>query len=244
MSKLNQVIAVEKGVKNRVKTNISTLYKAVQKPALFDGFVKNWEKKEEDGEDRPAERRRVQLNVEDVLETASETLTELFDVTAQKDFANCEARADVTIGGKALLTGVPATYLLFLEKQLLDVKTLVSALPTLSADEDWHLDTALGLFKTDPVSTHSKVKVQEPITLAPPTVEHPAQTQLITRDVVVGSWNTVRQSGAAVEANKKKIIRKVELLIKAVKYAREEANETAAPNKSIGTVVFEYLFND
>ena len=244
MSKLNQVIAVEKGVKNRVKANISALYKDVQKPALFDGFVKNWEKKDEDGEDRPAERRRVQLNVADVLESASETLTELFDITAQKDFANCEAKADVTIGGKTLITGAPATYLLFLEKQLLDVKTLVAALPTLSADEDWNLDAALGLFKTDPVSTRSTAKVQEAITLAPPTKEHPAQTQLISKDVIVGSWNTVRQSGAAVEADKKKILRKVELLLKAVKYAREEANETSAPNKSIGTVVFEYLFND
>ncbi|MCK4566673.1 MAG: hypothetical protein KAU48_05115 [Candidatus Thorarchaeota archaeon] len=244
MSKLNQVIAIEKGVKSRVNTNMSTLYKAIQKPTLFDGFVKNWEKSDEDGENRPPERKRVQLKSDEVLDTVGETLSELFDVTAQKDFANCKARANVVVGGKTLLTDVPATYLLFLEKQLNDVKTLVGSIPTLSADEDWHEDKALGLFKTEPVITRSTAKVQEPIILAQPTKEHPAQTQLITKDVVVGHWNTVNQSGAAVGSRKKQIVRRVETLIKAVKYAREEANETAAPQQSVGSVVFDFLFGE
>lgn len=244
MSKLNQVIAIEKGVKSRVNKNISQLYNAVQKPTLFDGFVKNWEKVDEDGENRPPERKRVQFKVDDILDAVGETLSELFDVTAQKDFANCEAKADVNIGGKALLTGVPATYLLFLEKQLNDIATMVGKLPTLSTDESWVEDKALGLYKTEPVVTRSTAKVQEPIVLAQATPEHPAQTQLITRDVVVGHWNTVSQSGAAVGSRKKKIVRRVETLIKAVKYAREEANGTAAPQKTVGSVVFEYLFSE
>ena len=59
MSKLNQVIAVEKGVKTRVNKNVGDLYKVLQKPQLFDGFVKNWEKIDEEGESRPKERRKV-----------------------------------------------------------------------------------------------------------------------------------------------------------------------------------------
>lgn len=244
MSKLNQVIAVEKGVKNRVNATVTTLYKAVQKPVLFDGFVKNWEKSEDDGEDRPAEKKRVQLKVQDILEAVSESLSELFDVTAQKDFANCNAKADVVVGGKVLLTQVPATYLLFLEKQLNDVKSIVISLPTLSPDEDWHEDKALGLFKTESVLTRSTAKVEQPIVLAPATKEHPAQTQLITRDVLVGHWNTVKQSGAAVDERKKTLLRRVELLMKAVKYAREEANEVSAPKQNVGDVIFDYLFGE
>jgi len=243
MTKLNQIIAVEKGIKNKVNQSVSQLYKSIQKPALFDGFVKSWEKREESGEDRPPERRRVQLNVDDVLSTMSDTLTELFDITAQKDFANCEARADVVIGGTPLLTGVPATYLLFLEKQLKDIKSVIQTLPTLSADDDWNRDVALGLFKTDPVSTRSTAKVVEPILMAPATKEHPAQTQLITKDVTIGHWITVKQSGAIVESDKKKLMKKVETLTKAVKFAWEEANGVSAPPKMIGDVVFDYLFN-
>lgn len=241
MSKLNQIIAIEKGVKARSKQSISALYIAVKKPTLFSGFTKHWEKSDDDGEDRPRENKRVQLRVSEVLENASESLTELFDVTAQKDFANCNAKADVVVDGTVIIAGVPATHLLFLEKQLADMKTFISVLPTLSADEEWGEDKALGLFKTDAVRTRSTAKVQEAITLAPPTPEHPAQTQLITKDVVVGHWNTVKQSGAAVESEKKRLYRRVEALIKAVKFAREEANMVEAPKQNIGASVFNYL---
>jgi len=37
---------------------------------------------------------------------------------------------------------VPATYLLFLEKQLTDLHTLVSKLPVLDASETWVFDQA------------------------------------------------------------------------------------------------------
>lgn len=242
MSKLNQIIAIEKGVKARVNKNVSEMYKALQKPALFDGFSKNWEKINDEGETRPSEKRRVQLKVDEILSDVGDNLTELFDVTAQKDFANCTAKADVVVGGTTLLAQVPATYLLFLEKQLNDVKSAVSVLPTLSLDEDWHVDEALGLYKTNPVKTRSTSKVQEPIVLFPATPEHPAQTQLITNDVVVGHWQTVRQSGATVESRKRAILKKIETLIKAVKFAREEANEAEAAQQSIGDTVFQYLF--
>ena len=62
--------------------------------------------------------RRQQHQAEAVLRSTATALTQLFDVTATKDWANCEARADITVDGRALLRDVPVSYLLFLEKQL------------------------------------------------------------------------------------------------------------------------------
>ena len=243
MTRLNQVIAVEKGIKTKVLKNITELNKLLQKPALFDGFSKTWEKIDEESEQKANERKRVQFKTKDVLSEISDNMTELFDVTAQKDFANCDAKADVIVDGNVLLIGIPATYLLFLEKQLINVKTIVGNLPTLSTDEDWHLDTASSLYKTAAVQTRSTAKVQEPITLAAATEHHPAQTQLISKDVVIGHWQTTKQSGAAINDDKKNILKRVDSLLKAVKFAREEANTVTAKQQNVGDKVFSYLFS-
>jgi len=45
MTKLNQVIAVEKGVKSRDHSEVSALYKLAQKPELFNGANRVFRKK-------------------------------------------------------------------------------------------------------------------------------------------------------------------------------------------------------
>ena len=61
MPKLNQIIAIEKGVKSRVYGEITEMHKSSQKPELFNGFVKTYRKKDEDSEDYPPERKKAQL---------------------------------------------------------------------------------------------------------------------------------------------------------------------------------------
>jgi hypothetical protein len=69
--KLNQIVAIEKGVKSRVYGEITEMHKAAQKPDLFNGFVKTYRKKDEEGEDYPQERKKVQLEAETVLAQAA-----------------------------------------------------------------------------------------------------------------------------------------------------------------------------
>lgn len=242
-NKLNQVIAIEKTVKSRAQKELTAAYKLLDKPQLFSGLNKQWRKlDEENGEDRPSENKRVQVKVPDLLESVSETLSELFEITAQKDYANCEARADVVVDGTPLLTRVPVTYLLFLEKQLVDMHTFVSKLPVLDSDEDWTHDSVVNIYKSNPVSTQSTKKVETPIVLYDATDKHPAQTQLITKDVIVGHWETVKMSGAVTESKKKELLRKVEKLQNSVKCARETANEETASSQGVGATVLSYLF--
>src|SRR5215468_10945135 len=122
-TKLNQIIAVEKGVKSRSYQDLTEAHHALQKQTLLSGISRTYRPKDEEGEQLPPESTRVQLKAEDVIRQTTESLTRLFDITATKDWTNCTAKADVVIDGQTLLSGVPATYLLFLEKQLVDLHT-------------------------------------------------------------------------------------------------------------------------
>jgi hypothetical protein len=241
MSKLNQIIAIEKGVKSRLYSTVTELNKASQKPDLFNGFVKTYRKKDEDGEDYPQERKKVQINAEESLDQVSKALTELFDISATRDWANCHATADVVVNGEKLIENAPTTYLLFLEKQINDIRTFVENLPVLDESEDWLKDENSGLYKTIPTPTHKTKKIQRPIVLSEATKEHPAQTQLITEDVTVGYWDTVKHSGALPQPRKKQILERIEDLSKAVKFAREQANHAEAADQKIGAKIFKFL---
>ncbi len=241
MPKLNQILAIEKGVKTRVYAEVSELHKATQKPGLMNGFHKTYQRKDEDGESYPPEHQKVRYVFADVLKRIGRSLAELFDITATKDWANCSARADVIVDGKTLLEAVPATYLLFLEKQLSDLHAFVGKMNELDPGEDWDADPSTGLFKTPPLQTHRTKKVQRPIVLYDATEHHPAQTQLITEDVVVGYWNTVKFSGGIPAPRKLEILERIEKLTKAVKFAREQANSSEAEKKHLGKEVLDYL---
>jgi len=243
MAKLNQILAIEKGIKTRVYSEFSDLHQATQKAPLMNGFHKSYQPRDEDGETYPAEAVKVQHNASEVLDRVAVSLAELFDVTATKDWANCNARADVVIDGRTLVKDVPATYLLFLEKQLSDLHTFITKMTELDPGSDWSVDPGTGLYKTDTTLTQRTKKVQRPITLYEATKEHPAQTQLITEDVVAGTWMTIKYSGAMPTPRKKQLLARIEKLSNAVKFAREQANASEVQDKKLGREVFDFLFN-
>lgn len=129
MAKLNQIIAVEKGVKSRSFQELTEAHHLLQKPTLMSGISRTYRPKDEEGEQLPPESTRVQVKAEDAIRKTVEILTELFDVTATKDWANRSAVASVIVDGNTLLTDVPVTYLLFLEKQLTDIHTSSRSCP-------------------------------------------------------------------------------------------------------------------
>jgi len=243
-TKLNQILAIEKGVKSRVYATFTELHKATQKATLLNGFHKTYQPKGEDGERYPAESQKVRVNHVEVFKQVARGLTELFDITATKDWTNCKARADIVVDGEILLTDVPATYLLFLEKQLSDLHAFVSKFVELDSGEDWNLDSSTGLHKTESIQTHRTKKVQRPIVLYDATEHHPAQTQLITEDVVVGYWSTVKMSGAIQAPRKRGLLDRIDRLTRAVKYAREQANAIEADRQHPGRKVFDFLFSE
>jgi hypothetical protein len=243
MAKLNQIIAIEKGTKSRVYAVLSEVYKLFQKKDIFNGLTRTYEPVDDDGERFPDESKRVQHKVKDLLETIRENLTEYLDVAAQRDFANCTARANVQVGDFVILRDVPAPHLLFLEKQLNDLKSEIDKLPELDPAHAWKYESQTSLFRADPSKTTKSKKIPKPVTLAEATKEHPAQVQLAAEDKTIGHWTTTPLSGAIPSDEKKQLQKRVNDLIKATKFAREQANETTAPAQSVGKPIFDFVFD-
>ena len=242
MPKLNQIIAVEKGVKSKSFADLTDAHHAVQKTAPLAGISRVYQPKDEEGEQLPPESTRVQLKTEEILAQVAATLTRLFDVTATKDWSNLAARADVTVDGRTIVRDVPVTYLLFLEKQLTDLHTFVKKLPVLDAAEYWVRDDSTDSWKTEPVRTIRTRKVPRNHVKAEATEKHPAQVDVYYEDIAVGYWTTVKFSGALPAKRVNDILDRVLKLQTAVKFAREEANDIEVTDQKVGEAVFGYLF--
>lgn len=243
---LHHLTAILKGLKTRVFAEVTALHKDAQKVEPYFGFAKTYRKKDEDSEDYAPENKRVALIATEVLRKLAKLQTEVFDATAAQDWANMQAKASIVVDGQPILKDVPVTYLLFLEKQLIDVRTFVEKMPTLDDNRDWTADPNSRLFRTEKVTTHKTKKVQRAIVKYDAVVKDgvglPAQTEMITEDVIIGWWDTVSHSGALPVPRKEAILERVDKLIKAVKVAREDANNQEAAEHKVGDAVFGYLF--
>lgn len=243
MPKLNQVVAVEKGLKARTDAAFTRVYHDLQKPALFAGLSRKYTPVDEDGERFPPESTRVQQNVERSLGAAAEQLTKLFDVVATKEEGNRHATADVTVEGTTVVAGASVPLLLFLEKKLIDLRTVVGKAPTLDPAEDWHADETddTAKWRTEPVQTMRTRKELRTLVKYPATDKHPAQTEAYSIDVIVGQWDTTKFSGALSPARRDALLARIDALADAVKRAREEANGSEVEQVEIGAAVFDYL---
>jgi hypothetical protein len=240
--KLNKIIAVEKNIKSTSYRKFTDLHHKLQKGALLSGISRTYRSKDDEGDLLPPEETRVQLRAQDALEDATETLTRLFDTVATKDWGNTQARADVVVGGQVLVKDAPVTYLLFLEKQLSDLKTFVEKLPVLDASEVWTWDQNQACYATSPVETHRTKKLPRVLVKYEATEEHPAQTEVWQEDVVVGYWRTIKFSGALPAQRIKELTQKIDKLQNAIKFAREEANTLEVEEQHVGRLVLDWIF--
>ncbi len=241
MPKLNQILAIEKGIKTETFQKLTEAHHQLQRSTSLTGLSKNYQPRDEEGEPLPSEFTKVQVNAENVLKETRTVLGKLFDVTATKDWANCTAKANVVVDGQTIMEGVPATYLLFLEKQLTDLQTFIRKLPVLDSSENWTLDPSDGIWKTAPVETIRTKKVPRNHVKAEATEKHPAQVEVYMEDVPVGRWRTVKMSGALPANRITELTERVEKLQQAVKFAREEANNLQTENVEVSERFFRYL---
>ncbi|GAA1695377.1 hypothetical protein GCM10009765_50740 [Fodinicola feengrottensis] len=241
-TRLNQIVAVEKGVKSRSFSELTDAHQALQKSALLSGISRTYRAKDEEGEQLPPEATKVQVKSDEVIRQTAAILTKLFDVTATKDWANCSAKADLVVDGTTLVSGVPVTYLLFLEKQLTDLHTFVRKLPTLDAADTWEYDASADCWATEPAQTLRTKKIPRNHVKAEATEKHPAQVEVYYEDITVGTWRTVKFSGALPAKRVNELLDRVEKLQQAVKFAREEANNAEIADVKTGDRIFGYLF--
>jgi hypothetical protein len=242
MSKLCQIIAVCNGTKGRTQKALTEAHHKVQKDELLSGISRTYRPKDEEGDQLPPESKHVRFKVSDAISQATKALSELFAIVETQDRANTEAQADVVVDGEVLRGQVPVTHLLFLEKQLVDLRTFIGKLPVLDSAEEWEYSPATGCYATPVHQTSRTKKVPRNHVKAEATKEHPAQVEMYTEDVIVGIWDTTKFSGAIPADERQGAIDRCEKLIDAVKMARELANSREVIDVEPHTAIFDYIF--
>ena len=241
--KLNQLIAVEKGMKARAHAQLSEHFLLLKKADQFSGLDRTYRPLDDEGDKLPSEKKVVRTRANDILAALRISQSALIDITLQKDLANQKAVATIyDAKGVEIAKDIPVTTLLFIEKQLEHYRTFLEELPVLDNADVWQFDEQSGLYRTEPVETHRNKKVMKVLTLALPTDRHPAQAQAYQEDVLAGYWATVKQSGAVPYTWKLQRLEKVEEALIGVKKAREAANDLFAVERTgVGAAILDFL---
>ncbi|VTT96825.1 Uncharacterized protein OS=Frankia sp. (strain EuI1c) GN=FraEuI1c_4963 PE=4 SV=1 [Gemmataceae bacterium] len=243
MPKLNQINAVVSARKNEAEKAVTELHKVSQKEQLFVGRERTYRPLDEvNGQKLPPESQRVQQRVDDLIRQAREKWTELWNLVLTQDTGNQKARADIVVDGKLILSDVPVTTLLFLDKQVNDLETFVSKLPTPDPAEEWNHDPSTGLLRSKASESLRTSKEPTVIVKYAATKEHPAQTELFTKDVPVGTWTQILYSGSISTDRKNAILARVRKLQDAIKAAKEQANLLEVERQKAGEPVLDFVF--
>lgn len=241
---LAQIVGVEQGVRSSTETWWKLVKEALRSEPLLLGLEKTYDPLEGNLPE-PDDKRRVQVNVEKLLAEAREKLGRYLDVTATKDWGNMGeggARADVEIDGNLILSNVPATYLLFLEKRLAELHADLRKIPVQSAAEDWLPSTDPGVFRTEPIRT-PKTKAQVHFDVVGLTKEHPGQVVKTQEEIIAGYTTTVKLTSAPTPERLGELLERIATLREAVQVAIHDANKIDVSDIRVSNAVFGYIFD-
>ena len=242
--KLNAVNAVLTSKKGEVEKEVTEAYKLIQKETLFSGRERTYRPLDEvNGQKLPAESQKVQQRGDQLIKKAVTKWEEVWNLVLTQDVGNQEASANIVIDGTVTFDNVPITTLLYLDKQINDVETFVSKLPTPDPAEEWAQDPNSGLLKGRASETIRTNKEPTVIVKYEATDKHPAQTELFSKDVMVGTWTQILYSGAITQERKDAILNRVRKLQVAIKEARERANDLQVDKQSTRPIL-EYIFGN
>lgn len=240
---LHQVVALLPSAKGRADKTATQFHHIHKKPDLLNGLARQYRALKDGDETLPSESKRVEHTVAQSIEGLRGSWGELWDLVLTQERSNYEAKADVEVEGQVLLKDAPVPFLLFLTKQLTDLKTFVEELPVLDPSLEWSPDANSGLYRSETVEKMRTKKNQKPIVLYEATKEHPAQVQLLQVDENVGVWSETKLSGAIPATLKKQYLERVVKLLEAVVKAREAANALQVePAKSVGDNLLNFVF--
>lgn len=244
---LNQVIAILKGVKSRVMARSNEIHHQLQSTDALSGQARTYVPKVDGDMVYPAENKKVQVLAHDHLKELAGLTTELFDTEACLDYANCTARANVVVDGAILVENAPATFLIFLEKQLTDLHTTLAKCGVPDPAKEWVYDSGARIFRAARSETVKTKKVERPLVLAPAipgtngSPGLPAQVKTTIEDINEGVWTTIAHSGAVSTADKKVYLDRIQHVIDAVKVAREQANMADAQPVTVGKRIMDFI---
>lgn len=243
MGKLHELLAVEPDLKGAAEKILAeTINTFSKKSGHFQAQTRRYQPFEDGGENFPDENQEMVTTVPKKLEWTQKVVAKYLDAVAQKEVSNTTASAVVEIDGKPLIeTPLPATLLLALEGRLKQLREVYNAIPTLDPGEQWAWDDKTRTYEAPPSKSFRTKKVMKNHVKAPATDKHPAQVEVYTEDVQVGSWTARKWSGALTPSEKADLLERVDDLIQAVKRARQRANDCEAAKVGIADALFRYI---
>ena len=249
-TKLHELLAVETSLENQAAKVRSELAGTFEKKRHLFGETRIVFTPATEGATPQVETQSdLQTTVTKELIAIQPFIAKALDASYQVALANTHAKADIVLDDDAnttLLTGLPATALLELEKRVAEVGALINAVPTLDPAKGFTADTQRGdgVFQARPVTKTRTRKTKKLYVKYEATKEHPAQTELLDEDQPVGTIQEQEWSGLITPARKSELLSRVETLARAVRRARSRANEAEIdPTKRIGQTLLNYVFS-
>lgn len=249
MPKLHEILSVEGQLKtqaDKVRGELATTFE--KKRHLFEEKRIVSTPLGEGGLSVVESQSDIQSTVEQELKSISPFLQKALDASYQVAEANTIARADVILeDGKVLLKDVPATALLELEKRLSELLALFVSIPTLDPAKGFTIDESRAgkVYQARPVTKTRTRKDKVVLIKYEATDKHPAQTELIDKDVPVARLEENEWSGLITPARKSDFICRVEEVSRAVRQARSRANDVEVDkSKKIGNEILTYILKD
>jgi hypothetical protein len=242
-NKLHELLAVEGDLKGAAeKIMAETINTFVKKEHHFVERLKSYSPNEEGGETFASEKQEMVTTVPKKLEHTQSVVAKYVDAVAQKELTNTVASAVLEIDGVKLIEApLPATMLLALEGKLKTLREVYNSIPTLDPSETWKWDAATQTYQADQKLTYKSKKVMKNHVKAPATDKHPAQVEVYTEDVRVGTWTEKKWCGMVTPAEKAELLSRIDKLMQAVKKARQRANDVEVKSLNIGEKIFDFI---
>ncbi len=229
MAKFYELLAVAPNLKSQAeKLKNELIATFTKKQHLFGEKIVVSTPIEEGGIPKTESQSKIESEVNKELRWLGNHLASAVDVEFQIGKANQVAKADVVLDdGEILLSNVPATVLLELEKRLVTFLEVVAALPTLDPAKGFEPDPArgVGYYKALPVEKIRTKKSKEVLELAPASEKHPRQVQVLDVDVPAANVKEQEWSSMITVSRKAEIFAKAEMIQRAIKKARSRAND-------------------
>lgn len=245
MGKLHELLAVEVDSKKASDRLVAESIKTFKKENLFTGSVKRTEMFDEEEAKIPDEVLKLETTVDENLKYSLNALVKYWDIVAQKDASNMEANSDVIIDDKVIISDVPSTTLLGMEKKLNELRNLFNAIPTLPPGINWVIDESQekkGVYRNaNDLETLKTVKDIEFRSIAKATPNHAEQIAQVNTTKNIGKFITTKWSSMLTPYEKARRISNLDKLVGAVKKARQRANNVETKKIKIGKELIDFI---
>ncbi len=249
--KLHEILAVESDLRGQYEKILAETKVTFEKKTehflglhkslkMFDSF--------REIEEAAAEvHKEVVTTVDEKLKHTWKYAVKYFDCLLQKETTNTTATADLVIDGVVLGERLPATFLLGMEERIKKIRDLYESIPTLQPGTTWVEDQTQrpGLFKAlyPEKANKTEQSIQHKVLVAP-TDKHPAQIEKWTEQVPVGIYAQDRWSGMISPARKAELLERLDILLAAVKKARQRANQADVVKGDIAQRLYNFVHNE